>query len=199
MHAGALPTPWRRAVSHDNGEAAHVPYSGRVVRPSFFPRETHVFHAFELSAWRTVSLHVVEMAALTGILLRGLRALALSHGSGVAVTASAFVVGAAVLFGMLTVHLANFPVRRWPWRVLAFAAIETLGEMAVSALLVALHREPLGTTGRATWADLPSMAVSTFWWRLVPLALFALVLAGVVQLVRKLLPRHVPHPPPTTP
>jgi hypothetical protein len=91
------------------------------------------------------------------------------------------------------VHLANFPVRRWPWRVLAFAVVESAVEIAVSALLIALHRERLGSTGRATWTDLPSMALTTLEWRLVSLALFALVLAAIVQLVRRLLPRHVPH------
>jgi hypothetical protein len=172
------------------------------VRPSFFPRETHVFHAFELSAWRTLSLSVVEMAALTGVLLRALRTVTLARSPSTAVTASALVLGAVILFGMFTVHLANFPVRRWPWRVAAFAALETATEMAVSALLVLLHRELLGTTGRATWSDLPSMALTTFEWRIVPLALFALALAGVVQLVRRRLPRHAPHhaaAPPTLP
>ncbi|AHG89604.1 hypothetical protein J421_2067 [Gemmatirosa kalamazoonensis] len=168
--------------------------------PSFFPRETHVFHSFELSGWRTMSLRVVEMAALTGVLLRALRALTLARSPSTAATAIAFVLGASVLLGMLTLHLANFPVRRWPWRVLAFAMVETTAEMIVSAVLVALHREPLGTTGRAAWSDLPSMALTTLEWRVVSLALFALVLAVIVQLVRRLLPRHVPHhSPPTIP
>ena len=165
------------------------------MRPSFFPRDTTHFPAFEVSGWRTLSRSVVEMAVLTGVLLRGLRAVALTHAFGVAATAGAFALGAAVLLGMLTLHLANFPVRRWPWRVAAFAVLESAAELAASALLVALRREPLGTTGRASWADLPSMALSTLGWRVVPLALFAVVLAGIVQLVRKLLPRHVPHPP----
>ena len=170
------------------------------MRPSFFPRETHVFHSFELSGWRTMSLRVVEMATLTGVLLRALRALTLARSPSTGVTAIAFALGASVLFGMLTLHLANFPVRRWPWRVLAFAVVETVAEMVVSVVLVALHREPMGTTGRAVWSDLPSMALTTLEWRVVSLALFALVLGVIVQLVRRLLPRHVPHhPPPTVP
>lgn len=163
------------------------------MKPSLFPRDTTVFHAFELSAWRTLSLRVVEISLVTGVLLRGLRAVALTHERGMAVTATAFVVGAFVLFGALTIHLANFPVRRWPWRVVAFAVVETAAEMATSAALVSGGHEPLGTTGRATWGDLPSMALATFQWRVVPLAIFALVLAGVVQLVRRMLPRHAPH------
>jgi hypothetical protein len=166
--------------------------SEAAVRPSFFPRETHVFPAFELSGWRALSLSVIDMAALTGVLLRGLRAVALTRSASTAATASALVLGAVILFGMLTIHLANFPVRRWPWRVLAFALLETATELVVSALLVLAHREPLGTTGRATWGDLPSMGLTTLEWRVVPLALFALLLAGVVQVVRRLLPRHAP-------
>ena len=163
--------------------------------PSFFPRETHVFHVVELSVWRTLSLSVVEMAALTGVLLRGLRAVGLSHPDlGMPYIAATFAVGAVLLFGMLTLHLANFPVRRWLWRVPAFAVLESATEMAVSALLVLGHREPLGTTGRAAWRDLPSMALATLETRLVAVVLFAAALAGIVQLVRRLLPRHAPHP-----
>lgn len=172
------------------------------MRPSFFPRETHVFHAFELSAWRTLSLSVVEMAALTGVLLRGYRALALSHsaGTGLGYIAATLTAGAIVLFGMLTLHLANFPVRRWAWRVAAFAAIESLAEVAVSAILIAVRREPIGTTSRATWGDLPSIALGTLEVRVIALALFTIALAGVVQLVRRLLPRHgTPHAVPPSP
>lgn len=160
------------------------------MKPSFFPRETHLFHAMELSTWRTMSLRLIELALLTGVLLRALRLVALTRAAGVLLTALALVVGTAVLLGMLTAHLANYPVRRWPWRVLAFAVIETAGEMLASVALIALGREPIGTTGRATWNDLPSMALTTLEFRVIPLAIFALVLAGVVQLVRRMLPRH---------
>ena len=163
------------------------------MRPSFFPRETHVFHAFELSGWRTLSLSVVAMAAIAGVVLRALRAVTLAASPSTGATASAFVLGALILLGMLTMYLANFPVRRWPLRVAAFAVLEAAAEMVVSAVLIVAHREPLGTTGRATFADLPSMALTTLEWRVVPLAIFAFVLAGVVQLVRRLLPRHAPH------
>jgi hypothetical protein len=162
------------------------------VRPSFFPRESTVFHAFELSGWRTLSLSAVSMGALTGVALRALRALTLARSPSTAATAGAIVLGAVVLFGTLTLYLANFPVRRWPLRVLAFTAAEVATELCVSAVLIALHREALGTTGRAGWADLPAMALTTLEWRLVPLALFASVLALVVQIVRRLLPRHTP-------
>ena len=115
------------------------------MRPSFFPRETHVFHAFEMSAWRTLSLRVVDVAAVTGMLLRGLRAVALTQSQGMAMTATAFALGALILLGALTMHLANYPVRRWPGRVLAFAVVEAAAEIVVSAALIVAHREPLGT------------------------------------------------------
>lgn len=170
------------------------------MRPSFFPRETTAFGTFELSGWRTLSLRVVEMAAITGVLLRALRAVTLARSPSTAVTAAALVLGAALLLGMLTVHLANFPVRRWPWRVLAFAVVETAAEMAASAALIALGREPLGTTGRAGWGDLPGLALTTLQWRVAALALFALLLGAIVQVVRRLLPRHAAHhSPPTVP
>ena len=162
------------------------------MKPSFFPHETHVFNAFELSAWRTLSLSAIEMGALTGVLLRGYRAVVLAHsaGTGIGYIAATLTGGAIVLFGMLTLHLANFPVRRWARRVAAFALVETVTEVAVSALLIGVHREPMGTTSRATWGDLPSIALGTLEVRVVALALFALALAGVVQVVRRLLPRH---------
>jgi hypothetical protein len=148
------------------------------------------------------------MGALTGVALRALRALILARSSSTVATASAIVLGAIVLFGMLSLYLSNFPVRRWLRRVLAFAGAEISAELCVSAALVALGRERLGTTGRAEWADLPTIALTILEWRVVPLALFAFVLALVVQIVRRMLPRHTPehtaqhaahHTPPSVP
>ena len=90
-------------------------------------------------------------------------------------------------------HLAHFPVRRWPARVLAFAAAEAGAEVLVSAVLVALGREPLGTTGVARWVDLPAIAAWVLAGRLLFLGGFALALAGVVQLVRVRLARRSRH------
>ena len=87
---------------------------------------------------------------------------------------------------MLTLHLANFPVRRWPWRVLAFALVETAAEMGDEPALIAAGREPLGS-GRAHWHDWAALAAQHVLLRVVGARVFALVLAGVVQLVRYLL------------
>ena len=161
-------------------------------RPRFFPRETATFSAVELSALRTLTLSSLEMGALTGVVLRAFRAVTLTHGSAsswvwLGVT---FVAGAVALFGALALHVANFPVRRWPRRVALFALAEWAAEMATSAVLIALHREPLGSSGRATWADWPTLATRTLFWRVVLLGLFALVLAAVVQAVRVSLDRR---------
>ncbi len=172
------------------------------MKAPLFPRDTAHFPAFELPAWRTLTLSALEMGALTGVVVRAFRALALTHGAGAdgsagwGYLAATFGLGALVLCGMLTLHLANFPVRRWPARVLAFALAEVAAEALVSALLIALGREPLGTSGRAHWRDWASLAATTLIVRLAAFALFATLLAAVVQLVRVALGRRPPRHPP---
>lgn len=163
-------------------------------KPSYFPRDTTSFAAVEVSALRTLSLSSLEMGALTGVLMRAFRALALTHGSGTSwlYVGATYATGLVALFGLLALHVANFPVRRWPMRVLLFVAAEVAAEMLVSAALIALGREPLGATGRATWADWPTLAARTLTFRATAIGAFALVLAGVVQLVRLALGRRRP-------
>ena len=166
----------------------------RPEKPSFFPRETTSFAAIEISALRTLSLSSLEMGVVTGLVLRAFRALVLTHGSGTSwlYLGATYATGALALFGMLALHVANFPVRRWPKRVVLFVLAEASAEMLVSALLIALGREPLGTTGRAVWADWPIMAARTLTYRTAMVGAFALVLAGVVQIVRLALGRRRP-------
>ena len=165
-------------------------------RPRFFPRETTAFTAVELSVLRTFTLSSVEMGALTGVVLRAFRALALTHGSGTSLLyfVATFTIGAAALFGALALHVANFPVRRWAKRVALFVLAEWAAEMATSALLIALRREPLGSSGRASWSDWPTLATRALLWRVVLVGVFAAVLAVVVQMVRSALDRRRPHP-----
>ena len=169
------------------------------MKAPLFPRDTTVWSAMELPAWRAVTLSTVETAVLTGVTVRAFRALVLTYGgrvdadAGWIYLAATIGLGALLLCGMLTLHLSNFPVRRWPWRVLAFTLVETAAEMVVSAILIAVGREPLGTSGRAHWHDLPSVAMGTLVVRLLTFALFATVLAAVVQLVRVSLARRGPH------
>jgi hypothetical protein len=157
----------------------------------FFPRTTATWPAVHASPFRAGTRSVIAMALVTGVLLRLYRAFVLTHGSGGSwlYVVGAFVGGAAILFGMATLHLANYPVRRWPLRVAAFALLEVAAELVTSALLISLAMEPLGT-GRATMDDWPLLATDALTRRVGTLALFALVLAGVVQAVRMALGRR---------
>lgn len=154
--------------------------------PSFFPRHTVDLRLEEPAAFRQLSFSLVEMALITGVVLRLLRVLALGHASSSWwFVGGAYAVGIFVLLGMVTAHLANYPIRQWSWRAPAFAVIETLGESVASAALIAIGRERLGTA-RATWHDWPAMASGALGWRLVVIALWSLLLAGVVTLVRRI-------------
>jgi hypothetical protein len=99
------------------------------------------------------------------------------------------VVGVLFLCGMLTWHLGNFPVKRWPSRVALFLVIEVFAEMGTSSLLIAVSRERIGSR-MATWPDWWPMAGQTMVERTIVLALFALVLGGTVQLVRRAMERR---------
>ena len=133
------------------------------------------------------------MALLTGVALRVLRALTFTHGRvswwyyGLA-----FVLGTIVLVGMTTAHLANFPVRAWTWRAPVFALVEVVGEMLTSLLLIALRREPEGTS-RADFHDWPSMSARALLQSELTICLWALLLAGVIVLVRRVRRARRPH------
>jgi hypothetical protein len=169
------------------------------MKAPLFPRDTTHWPTVQLPAWRAVTLSTVETAAITGVVARAFRALMLTRGAHVAAESGwmylAATIGlvAFVMCAMLTLHLSNFPVRRWPWRVLLFALVEAGAEMIVSAILIAAGREPLGTSGRAHWHDFASLAGITLLVRVVALGVFAAVLALVVQLVRVVLGRRGPH------
>jgi hypothetical protein len=152
--------------------------------PAFFPVKTATFKLDEARAFRRLSYSVVEMAVVTAVILRVYRALALAvAGANVVLLGLSFAVGFVVLFGMVTLHLGNFTVRRWLWRAPLFALIEAAAESLTSLGLIALHREPLGSA-RATFADWPGIVGSIFTWRVTAIVLFALVLAAVVQMAR---------------
>ena len=153
--------------------------------PSFFPRNTIEWRMEEPPAFRRLSLSVVEMALLTGVALRLLRALAFTYGQvGWLYYGVVFVIGTIVLLGMTTAHLANFPVRSWTWRAPLFALVEVAGEMGTSLLLIAVHREPEGTA-RADFHDWPSMAMRAFLQSELTICLWALLLAAAIVFVRR--------------
>jgi len=158
---------------------------------AYFPRHTVEWKIEEPRAFRRFTTSIVEMAIVTGVLLRLYRALVLTNGpSGSWVyLGTTLVLGSFFYFGMATVHLGNYPLRKWVWRAPAFAAIEAAAESLTSVGLILAHREPMGSE-RAHLDDWVTITGSIFLWRLVGIVIFALVLAGIVQFVRYLLLRH---------
>ena len=138
----------------------------------------------EPAAFARIARSPVELALLTGVVIRLFRAVVLTRGNvSSSYLAAALVLGSIFLLGMATLHLGRFPVREWPWRAPVFAVFETVGEMAVSLILIALHREPWGTA-RAEFIDWQPMAVGVLFWRLVAVSVWALLLGTTVQFVR---------------
>jgi hypothetical protein len=153
--------------------------------PSFFPRQTIEWRLEEPPAFRRLSLSLLEMALLTGVVLRILRALAFTHGRASWLFYGAVIVlGTLVLLGMTTAHLANFPVRAWAWRAPLFSFVEVIGEMATSLLLIALRREPEGTA-RADFHDWPSMSMRALLQSELTICIWALLLAAAIIFVRR--------------
>jgi hypothetical protein len=154
---------------------------------SYFPRQTVAWKLQETPGFRRLTLSLLEMGVVTGVLLRVYRAFALANAPdhwlyfGVSIA-----VGVLFLCAMATMHLGNYPVRHWLWRAPAFVGIEVATEMAMSALLILLHRERYGSQ-RAELGHWTSMAMQTLVYRFVVVASFALVLAAVVQVVRRFL------------
>jgi hypothetical protein len=158
--------------------------------PAFFPRSVIEIRLEEPRAFRRLSYSLFWMALLTGIVLRGYRAIALTSGANswlyLGGTAA---LGIALLLGMATAHLANYPLHQWLWRAPAFAALAVSGEMLASAILIQFGAEPNGTV-RASFSDWPAMAWRALLIRGLLVTLWGLLLAGVVSFVRR---RFVPH------
>jgi len=154
---------------------------------SFFPRQTIEWHIEEPRAFRRLSLSLVEMALLTGVLLHVYRSYVLTRGAtGWLLFGGALAVGILFLLFMTTAHLANFPIQKWAWRAPAFAVIEWAGEMVTSLLLIWIGREPYGSV-RAEFHDWPSMAMGTLATRGSIILIWSLLLAGIVQIVRRVM------------
>jgi hypothetical protein len=153
--------------------------------PSFFPRQTIEWRLEEPPAFRRLSLSLLEMALITGIVLRILRAFAFTHArESIVFLSGAVALWAIILVGMATAHLANFPLRRWFWRAPLFGLVVAAGEMTTSLFLIALRREPAGAA-RAAYGDWPSMAARALLHSELTICLWVLVLAGVIVLVRR--------------
>jgi hypothetical protein len=163
----------------------------------YFPRDNVAWHLEEPRVFRKLTLSLPAMAIAAGMLVRLIRV-----GVG-GISASWWGVFGAIALGMIvlltiaTAHLGNYPVKQWLWRAPLFGLAEGAAEAGASALLTMLGVEVLGST-RAHLSDWPSMATDTIIGtpglgfvdgRIVMVSLFALLLAGVVQVVRYLLLR----------
>lgn len=138
----------------------------------------------EPAAFTRIARSPVELAVITGIVIRLFRAVVLTHGQATTgYLGASLVLGTLFLLGMATLHIGRFPVREWPWRAPLFAVFETAGEMVVSLILIGLHREPWGTA-RAEFTDWQPMATGVLFWRLLAVCLWALLLGATVQFVR---------------
>lgn len=156
----------------------------------FFPKHTVQWHFEEPTVMRKFSLSLWEMAVLTGVTLRLYRALVITHATSSWLWAGGtFALALLLLCAMATVHLANYPVRRWVWRAPLFAAIESTAESVTALFLIWLGREPSGST-RAEWGDWLPMSWDTLWTREAVVCGWALVLAGVVSIVRRTILRQ---------
>jgi len=156
--------------------------------PPLFPQVTGTFKLEEPPALRRFSMSIVGMAVVVGVGLRLFWALVITQGpnDSLVFAGGMFALRLIILFGMATLHLGNFTLKHWVWRAPAFAAIEAVAESVTALGLIMVHREPLGSA-RATLADWPSIASGTLLWRVASVVAFAILLAGVVQLVRYLL------------
>lgn len=138
----------------------------------------------EPAAFARIARSPVELALITGVIIRLFRAVVLTHGEATsAYLFASLVLGSLLLLGAATLHLGRFPVREWPWRAPLFAVFETAAEMAVSLVLISLHREPWGTA-RAEFMDWQPMATGVLFWRLLAVCVWALLLGTTVQFVR---------------
>ena len=138
----------------------------------------------EPPAFARIARSPFELAIITGVVIRLFRAVVLTHGNATsAFLAASLVLGTLFLLGMATLHLGRFPVREWPYRAPLFAIFETVGEMIVSLILIALHREPWGTA-RAEFVDWQAMATGVVFWRVLGVSVWALLLGLTVSFIR---------------
>ena len=138
----------------------------------------------EPAAFTRIARSPVELALITGVVMRLFRAVVLTQGNASSsFLGAALVLGTLFLLGMATLHLGRFPVREWPWRAPLFAVFETAGEMAVSLLLISLHREPWGTA-RAEFTDWQPMVTGVLFWRVLGVTVWALLLGTTVSFIR---------------
>jgi hypothetical protein len=126
------------------------------------------------------------MSIIAGVVVRVLHVVSNAHGDHLDWHSfvGTFIAVPVILLALATVHLASYPLHQWVWRAPAFALLESAVESVLSLALIFAGRERWGT-GRAVFGDWPAMAATTFVTRFGMICLFALVLGGVAQFVRR--------------
>ncbi|HEX6966770.1 MAG TPA: hypothetical protein VF166_13325 [Gemmatimonadaceae bacterium] len=159
--------------------------------PTFFPIQAIEWHLHEPKALRRLSLSLVGMATVAAVILHAVWWTVRAYGTGHALwlVPVGILVRVIILLAFATGHLGNFPIRQWLWRAPMFAIVASAAETAISAVLIAFGWERLGTQYEH-WHDLPSRAAALLIGHLVLVILFAIVLAGVVQMARFTLLKH---------
>ncbi|MGI9075827.1 MAG: hypothetical protein ACR2G6_00685 [Gemmatimonadaceae bacterium] len=157
---------------------------------AFFPRHSIDWHLEEPPVIRRLTLSLAATAVVAGILMRLCRLAVLTYAPR---NIWAFLIMAAggfvLVLGLATAHLGNFPVRNWLWRAPAFGAVEAIAFMATGAALLAAGVERVGTE-MMHWHDWSADLLTVLLRHTITVSLFALILAGVVQIVRRYLIRH---------
>jgi hypothetical protein len=132
-----------------------------------------------------ISNSLGEMAIITGVIVRLYRLVVLTHGSNDWLyLGGTFTLGLVFLLAMVTAHLANYPLPQYLWRAPLFALIEVAAEMATSAVLIGVRREPNGTV-LAHFDDWAALGLNALWVRGAVIVAWGLVLAAAVSLVRR--------------
>ncbi len=126
------------------------------------------------------------MAIIAGVIVRVLHVVSNAHGEHLDWHSfvGTFIAVPVILLALATIHLSAYPLHQWVWRAPAFALLESVVESLLSLALIAAGRERWGT-GRAVMGDWPAMAGTTFLTRFGMVCVFALILGGVAQFVRR--------------
>jgi len=136
-----------------------------VTKPGSVEKRRHLFKSSEWdleepAAFTRIARSPIELALITGVVMRLFRAVVLTHGEATSTfLGAALVLGTLFLLGMATLHLGRFPV------------------------LIALHREPWGTA-RAEFMDWQAMATNVVFWRVLGVSVWALLLGVTVSFIR---------------
>ncbi len=138
------------------------------------------------SVWHRIAASLVEMAVIAGVIVRVLHVLSNAHGVQLDWHSfiGTFIAVPVVLLALATIHLSSYPLHQWVWRAPVFALVESVVESVLSLALIAAGRERWGT-GRAVFGDWPAMAGTTFLTRFGMICVFAAILGGVAQFVRR--------------